>query len=246
MEKVDEITKPLVIPWEDLEEIVKLLDHECNRGLRRPSNPDVALKMHPTYVHAMPNNNSHYEEGKFLALDLGGTNFRVLLVELIDDDFEMRSEIYSLPEEVMNGAGEKLFDYIAECLSKFMDDKGVKDCKLALGFTFSFPLKQQGLNKAILTKWTKGFKCPGVEGEDVVQLLRDAIHRRNDIEVEVEAIVNDTTGTLMSCAYHSRDCRVGLVIGTGTNACYVEKVDNVLTYAPDENVSILNPNSCYR
>lgn len=50
--------------------------------------------------------------------------------------------------------------------------------RLALGFTFSFPLKQLGLTKGILQRWTKGFSCSGVVGEDVVQGLKDAIARR--------------------------------------------------------------------
>jgi hexokinase len=29
-----------------------------------------------------------------------------------------------------------------------------------------------------LTTWTKGFKCAGVEGEDVVQLLKEALGNR--------------------------------------------------------------------
>lgn len=52
------------------------------------------------------------------------------------------------------------------------------DERLALGFTFSFPLKQMGLTKGILERWTKGFSCSGVVGEDVVQGLKDAIARR--------------------------------------------------------------------
>lgn len=44
--------------------------------------------------------------------------------------------------------------------------------KLPLGFTFSFPCSQEGLTKARLATWTKGFKCEGVEGEDVVGLLK--------------------------------------------------------------------------
>lgn len=32
--------------------------------------------------------------------------------------------------------------------------------------------------KGILVNWTKGFKASGCEGEDVVGLLKDAIHRR--------------------------------------------------------------------
>jgi hexokinase len=59
-----------------------------------------------------------------------------------------------------------------------MEKRKVKQYKLPLGFTFSFPCKQEGLTKARLVAWTKGFNCAGVEGEDVVQLLRDAIKRR--------------------------------------------------------------------
>lgn len=32
--------------------------------------------------------------------------------------------------------------------------------------------------KGILVTWTKGFNASGCEGEDVVGLLKDAIHRR--------------------------------------------------------------------
>lgn len=50
--------------------------------------------------------------------------------------------------------------------------------RLPLGFTFSFPLLQLGLTKGLLVRWTKGFNCAGVVGEDVVQLLKDAIAKR--------------------------------------------------------------------
>ncbi len=50
--------------------------------------------------------------------------------------------------------------------------------KVPLGFTFSFPCRQMGLAVGKLVTWTKGFKCDGVEGEDVVRLLHEAIARR--------------------------------------------------------------------
>jgi hexokinase len=74
--------------------------------------------------------------------------------------------------------GFQLFDHIAECLANFMIEYDVYKEKLPLGFTFSFPCVQEGLTKARLSTWTKGFKCEGVEGNDVVQLLKDAIARR--------------------------------------------------------------------
>ena len=44
------------------------------------------------------------------------------------------------------------------------------------------------------------------------------------------AILNDTVGTLMSCAHSDRNCQIGLILGTGTNACYVEKLKDVETW----------------
>lgn len=46
------------------------------------------------------------ETGNFLALDLGGTNFRVLLIKLNPGgQVEMTSTIYMIPESIMIGPG---------------------------------------------------------------------------------------------------------------------------------------------
>ena len=42
--------------------------------------------------------------------------------------------------------------------------------------------------------WTKTFNCPGVVGENAVRLLQEAIDKRGDLNVNVIAILNDTTG----------------------------------------------------
>lgn len=118
------------------------------------------------------------EKGKFLALDLGGTNFRVLLITLDGQNFDMKSKIYAIPQSLMLGTGRQLFDHIAQCLALFITDLGLDDVILPLGFTFSFPLTQLGLTKGKLVRWTKGFNCSGVVGEDVVALLEEAIARR--------------------------------------------------------------------
>ena len=74
----------------------------------------------------------------------------------------------------------------------------------------------------------------GVEGEDVVILLQKAIERRGDVKIEVCAILNDTTGCLMSSAWRDDRCRVGLILGTGTNACYLEEIQDIHTINRDE------------
>lgn len=72
----------------------------------------------------------------------------------------------------------QLFDHIADCIGKFVRDHNLSGQTLPLGFTFSFPCKQEGLAKARLSKWTKGFRCEGVVGEDICALLQEALKRR--------------------------------------------------------------------
>ena len=79
----------------------------------------------------------------------------------------------------------QLFDHIAGCLASFISERDMRDETLPLGFTFSFPCAQEGLTKARLAQWTKGFQCANVEGEDVVELLQQAIARRG---VSMQAI----------------------------------------------------------
>lgn len=59
-----------------------------------------------------------------------------------------------------------------------------------------------------------------------MKLLNRSIRKRGDVKILVCAILNDTTGTLMSCAWKNPNCKIGLIIGTGLNACYLEKAEN--------------------
>jgi hexokinase len=233
-------TRSLIISHQQLEMTCRLLENEFKRGLGRDTNKDASVKMYPTHLidrqdeHQSLGHFAEPEEGRFMALDLGGTNFRVILVELEGSNFHMDNQTFSLSQELMHGPGDQLFDYIAECLYKFVMERNLGSHCLPLGFTFSFPIQQDSLAHARLVSWTKGFKCSGVEGKDVVGLLREAIQRRPGLDIEVMAVVNDTTGTLMSCAFKNRECRIGLIVGTGTNACYMEDVDNVHCMQPHQ------------
>ena len=56
-------------------------------------------------------------------------------------------------------------------------------------------MTQKGLDVGILVSWTKSFNCSGVVGQDAVKMLNKAIHRRGDLDVDVIAVLNDTTGS---------------------------------------------------
>ncbi|CAJ0596275.1 unnamed protein product [Cylicocyclus nassatus] len=225
LERIQECCRCLVLTDAQLHEMMVSLEKSMNEGLAKETASKAVIKMLPSYVRAVPNGK---EFGDFLALDLGGTNFRVLLIRLKGKEAEMIGKIFRVPESVMRGSGEALFDHIADCMAKFMEEQGVSNAqKLPLGFTFSFPCKQEGLTCAKLITWTKGFNASGVEGSDVVSMLRDACKRREDIDIDVVAVLNDTVGTLMACAFKENSCQVGIIVGTGTNACYMEKLSRI-------------------
>lgn len=48
------------------------------------------------------------------------------------------------------------------------------------------------------------------------------------------ALVNDTVGTLVAGAYSDQNTRIGLILGTGSNACYLEKTRNIKTLSSQE------------
>uniref|UniRef100_A0A098LZN4 Hexokinase-2 n=1 Tax=Hypsiglena sp. JMG-2014 TaxID=1550645 RepID=A0A098LZN4_9SAUR len=239
-QRVDKYLYHLRLSDDTLRDISERYRKEMEKGLGRDTNPTASVKMLPTFVRSIPDGT---EEGDFLALDLGGTNFRVLRVKVADNGskkVEMENQIYDIPEELMRGSGTQLFDYIADCLANFMGQLQIKDRKLPLGFTFSFPCHQTKLDESILDTWTKGFKCSGVEGKDVVSLLRKAIKKRGDFEIDVVAVVNDTVGTMMTCGYDDHNCEVGLIVGTGSNACYMEEMRHIQTVEGDEGRMCIN------
>jgi len=223
--QIEDYCRDLIINNDHISQMEQRMRAAIDKGLNKDTHQFAAVKCFPTYVRDLPTGT---EYGKFLALDLGGTNFRVVLIDIgPNEKFEMDSQVYAISKETMEGSGEGLMDHIAECLATFAKDRGIDKEILPLGFTFSFPCRQKGLAVGELITWTKGFKCSGVEGQDVVALLKKAIDKRDDIKVDVAAILNDTTGCLMSCAWKNPKCRIGLIIGTGTNACYLEEMDNI-------------------
>lgn len=230
--------QPFYLSQKQLEHVRDLMLENMERGLQKDPQKPSTLKMLPTYVRSTPDGS---EKGDFLVLDLGGTSFRVLKVKLDGSrQVEMETEVYAIPEEVMLGTGHQLFDHVAECLGHFLQQRNLKQTVLPLGFTFSFPCVQSRLDKSVLISWTKGFHCSGVEGKDVVQMLQDAIGRRGDYKVDVVAIVNDTVGTMMSCGFQDHGCEVGLVVGTGSNVCYMEEMGNIESVEGDEGKMCIN------
>jgi hexokinase len=103
----------------------------------------------------------------------------------------MKQQKFKVSTTLKEGHASKLFDYIASSVDSFLTEIGTEvkeEDRLKLGFTFSFPVLQTQINKGTLINWTKGFKCPGAQGEDIVALLQTALDKQH-IHVEVSAFL---------------------------------------------------------
>ncbi|KAF1966247.1 hypothetical protein BU23DRAFT_560411 [Bimuria novae-zelandiae CBS 107.79] len=223
---------------------------EMDEGLGKEG---TELSQIPTYVTAVPNGT---EKGLYMAVDLGGTNFRVCSIQLHGNTtFSLTQSKVAIPKELMVAKTSKeLFSFLAKQIENFLKthhedhyyghirrrDTGgaTKEQEIFnLGFTFSFPVNQIGINKGLLMRWTKGFDIADAVGKDVCALLQTEIDALG-LPVRVAALVNDTVGTLMARSYTSpgkTGTLLGAIFGTGTNGAYVEKLDKVtkLTQSKD-------------
>ncbi|KAF8472682.1 putative glucokinase GlkA [Kalaharituber pfeilii] len=207
-------------------EFLRLLDSGLN-------NENQPMTMIPTYVTSVPNGT---EKGVYLAVDLGGTNFRVCSITLHgNSQFTLTQAKSAIPKELMTGTSHELFSFLARKVADFVSEHHSEhfaedsEHHLRLGFTFSFPVDQKGINKGYLIRWTKGFDIKDAIGQDVCELLQREIDALK-LPVVVAALVNDTVGTLMARSYTSpgkTGTLLGAIFGTGTNGAYVEKLHRI-------------------
>ncbi|OAP61582.1 hypothetical protein AYL99_03785 [Fonsecaea erecta] len=211
-----------------LKKITDRFGEELDEGLRKHGSN---VPMNITWVTSFP---TGHETGTYLTLDLGGTNLRVCLITLSgrQGGTDITQEKYQLPKEIKTGTADELFEYLADRLADFVekhvkaDDTVGDDGKVPLGFTFSYPATQERIDHGILQTWTKGWDVKGVEGNDVAEMLRGAIEKR-DLPVKLVALINDTTGALIASAYNDPKTIIGAIFGTGCNAAYMERTYHI-------------------
>ncbi|CAK7223953.1 hypothetical protein SEUCBS140593_005409 [Sporothrix eucalyptigena] len=179
---------------------------------------------HPSYVTTIPNGT---ETGRFLSVDLGGTNCRICLVELHGDGtFSVEQQKHTVPHNLsVNSRHEPLFDWVATQIGLFLQTQNHTLTLLPLGFTFSFTCTQTSLADGALLHWDKGWDIPSALGQNPCAMLQTAVDAQN-LPVRVAALANDSVGALLARAYSAgvgqATTLASVIVGTGTNAAYVE------------------------
>ncbi|KAJ5782784.1 Hexokinase N-terminal [Penicillium paradoxum] len=177
--------------------------------------------MLPSYDTVLP---AGSEKGTYLALDVGGSTFRVALIELNGRNEEVRilKEFSTRIDETIKVLeGTKFFDWMAGHIETTLKDLGPDygrgDVPLGMGLSWSFPIDQTSHSSGKLIHMGKGFKASeGTVGQELGGLIVESCRKRN-LNVVVAAIVNDGSAALLSSAYDDPKTRMSLILGTGTN-----------------------------
>jgi hexokinase len=107
--QIEKVLESLRFDDDKLRQIMQLLEQEMDAGLSPATHKNADVKMFPTYVRNIADGS---ETGQVLALDLGGTNFRVLLVTLLPQSrVDLTSKIFVIPQSIMLGEGVNVYIY---------------------------------------------------------------------------------------------------------------------------------------
>lgn len=181
--------------------------------------------MLPSFCHTLP---TGQECGTFIALDIGGSTFRVALIELASRSKSAeamlikRMSINKIDEDIRHLPAPQFFAWIATKIRSVLSQSDnlnlAQDQLIPVGLAWSFPIEQTSYKGGNVQRMGKGFKChEGVLGQDLGSLIESACLEQG-LHVRVDAIVNDSSATLLSQAYMDSSTSMGLILGTGMNA----------------------------
>ena len=171
-------------------------------------------------------------KGKALVLDLGGTNYRVAIV-----DFSTEKPIiypnngWKKDMSIMKSPGytrEELFKGLADWIVEIKREE-----EMPIGYCFSYPTESIPGGDARLLRWTKGVDIREMVGQFVGKPLLDYLNEKNKIRFTGVKVLNDTIASLFAgLTDKSYDAYIGLIVGTGTN---------MATFIPSDKITKLDP-----
>ena len=167
--------------------------------------------------------------GIVLAVELGGSKVRVAKIQ-----FEgsgkitiMNELVRPISEELKLSDNVELFGFIAQCIKDIQPENGIK-----IGFTFSYPCILTSRKSGTLLEWTKGINASSCIGKDPVQLLQQELTKLG-VNAHIVSMCNDSVSTLISYSYTHSPTAIGVILGSGTNASYMERIRNIVKLKSD-------------
>ncbi|MDE5897756.1 MAG: hexokinase [Treponemataceae bacterium] len=202
---------------EDVNTIAESILDDMNRGLRgQESDQDMI----PTWC--LPPEQKACGKS-VIVIDAGGTNFRSCLVTF---DEAGAAAISDLEKTKMPGVERELDrKEFFDCFAKNLEH--VKDRADSIGFCFSYPMQITDDGDGILLGFSKEVKAPEVVGCHIGKCLKEALVAHGWKEPRRITMLNDTVAALLAgaaapTAGNQYSSYIGLILGTGLNAAYIQ------------------------
>lgn len=182
------------------------------------------LDMLPTYI---PMTDSIPSNERVIAMDAGGTNFRVATVYFDNDKKPVIEDFanYSMPGAKGEVSRDEFFQIVAEYLKPVIHKSN------KIGFCFSYPTDMLPNGDGKLIRFSKEIQVKDMIGQPVGAGILKELRKQGYTEPKSIVLLNDTVSTLLGGkAAHSDmpyDSFIGFILGTGTNTCYIEKGSNI-------------------
>ena len=217
---------------------LKTIAHSFREKVEEGLNADnMEIQCIPTFITPKAKGIN----GKALVLDLGGTNYRVAIVDFgkgaptIHPDNGWKKDM-----SIMKSPGftrEKLFRELSDMIV------GIKrEEEMPIGYCFSYPTESVLGGDAKLLRWTKGVDIKEMIGQFIGKPLLDYLNKKNKIKFTGIKVLNDTIASLFAgLTDSSYDAYIGLIVGTGTNMATFIPADKIKKLNPAYNVQGLIP-----
>lgn len=210
---------------EQLKEMARSFLARVEEGLEKEN---AEIQCIPTFIAS----DTRCVEGEALVLDLGGTNYRVAVVDFdngvpsIHPDNGWKKDM-----SVMKRAGFTRDELFREQADMILEIK--REREIPIGYCFSYPAESLPGGDARLLRWTKGVDIREMIGELVGKPLLDYLNSKTDVKFTGIKVLNDTVASLFAgLTDRSYDAYIGLIVGTGTN---------MATFIPAERIKKLDP-----
>jgi len=225
MENIFELTT------KELKTISNRLQEKIEEGLEKNGMEILSI---PTYI--TPSNN--ILNGKVLALDWGGTNFRASIVEFKNG----KPTVLEIKEKKINADITKnfkqkdLFAVMAKVISQLKNlDKTVTN----IGYCFSYPAKCKTNGDATLLHWAKEIDIPDMVGKPVGEPFVKYLNNHINTNFKNIKVINDTVACLFAgLSKTGYDNYIGLIVGTGTNMASLMRKDKIKKLGSNESCLI--------
>lgn len=215
----------------DMDECTQAFIGEMRAGLAGEAS---SLMMIPTYFSA---DGVIERGGRAIALDAGGTNFRVALTEMGEDSVKiLRSEVFPMPGSRGAITKDEFLDEVCGKIEPLLNDAD------RIGFCFSFPAEITPERDGRLVAFNKEVTVDGSEGMMVCAEIAKRLEKHGAKRPSAFVLLNDTIAAMLGgmASMQNGGDAIGFILGTGTNTCYSEKGRNIKKLGSPSGSMIIN------